>query len=651
MPAIKSLTLSVSVLVLLAAGAAQGASPAAPAFGGLSAPAISGASSAPAAPAFAPPAPPAIAPAAAVPVAPGANPFAPPVAVVPAPVPVAAQAAAPPAAEAPAFKPAAVPVAAAPAVDGAVADGDKVDEAALRYYASTRDLVRVGAEIRRLKALHPGWQPPADLFAKAETADESDLWALFAAKNFAGLDAAFAERAKAAPGWKPSADLAGKVAIERARFEMGAAAGTGDWTSVVAAAGRYPDALTCANIDLLWSLGEGYARIGNNAKSFDLYSYILKSCEDPAERLATVQKASQLLPPEGLAALTALGRPLANGSTEFASLRFDPVRTQMGKVASGESELAPDSAQLQAFADDIARSRNQGDALLFGWYLYAEKDFAGAIDWFKAAAKLGNDTKAQEGIILALRAGGQVEEAETFAEENRTRSADLAKVYVELVSTRLTENDSSATLEEAQLRSFVEAAELSKSALGAQSLGWNYLAKNKLDDARTWFEKSVEWQATKEGVTGLAIVAARSKNRGELREITAKYGDSFPELASVQLASAPRAAAPARKQAQAKPAGKATGNKNGGGDSTLLDEANAAFKARKYKDALALLDKRESLQGHNGGAEVLRGWANLKLGRFDEARRVFKQENSRRSTKDTRFGIGAVSNEQYNAWN
>ncbi|WP_152048560.1 tetratricopeptide repeat protein [Aureimonas psammosilenae] len=647
MPAIKSLTLSASLLVLAFAGTALASSPAAPDFGGAS---VSAPSASPAAPVFAAPAPvPASAPSvtrvpaalaiapppvSVAPVTPGVNPFSAPVAAAPAPT-----------AASPApgnFQPVVDP---ASATDEKAAEG-AVDEAALRYYASTRDLVRVGAEIRRLKTLHPEWQPPADLFAKNEKADESDLWALFSRKDFAGLDAAIAAKAKAMPGWQPSADLKSKMEVERARFEMGGATARGDWASVVAAAERSPGALTCPNIDLLWSLGEAYARLGNNARAFDAYAYLLKSCEDPGQRLATYQKAAQLLPKEGAEALAGFGRPLPNGSTEFASLRFDELRGQIGKVAAGESLVAPDLARLQAFAADIAQSRSQGDALLMGWYLYAQNDYAGAADWFRAASRLGDDPKATEGTILALRGDGKTPEAETLARENRTRSPEFAKIYVELLSSRLTENDASATLGENEMRDFSEAVERSKSALGAQSLGWNYLAKDKLEDARAWFAKSVGWQATKEGVTGLAVIAARSKNKGELKEITDRFGDSFPELASLQVAEPRKVAAKAQVQAPHK-------GKSGGGsaDASLMTQANAAFKERRYAEAISLLDKRQNLYGRNGGAEVLRGWANLKLGRYEEARRVFKAENSRRSTKDTRFGIGAVSNEQYDMWN
>ena len=670
MPSLKTFLLSSSILALASAATAGPLDVAAPDFGqptGLALASVAPASAAPAVPASL--GAPGTGAASTAAVVPGANPF-----VAPPPAPAPVQASAAPAAPG-AANPFAVPSpAAANASDpgkaasfdpdgspaagtDAAAEGDPnaIDEGALRYYASTRDLVRVGAEIRRLKSLHPDWQPPTDLFVSSATADESALWALFTKNDLPGLDAAIAARAKSQPGWKPSADLSQKIDTARSRAEISAAAARGDWNGVIAAAGKHPGALVCGNMDVLWSLGESYSRTGNYARAFDLYAYVLKSCDDSHERLATYQKASTLLPAPGTKSLAALGRPLPNGLVEFANQQFDVVRAAMGKVAAGESKDPVDPAVLQGLATEIGRSRSQGDAMLFGWYLYALEDFAGAADWFKAAAQLGPDPKAVEGYILSLRNGGHQDDAAALAYANRGRSPDVAKIYVEIVAGQLTDGNASATLDDNAVRRFSEVVDASKSALGAQSLGWNLLAHDRIDDARDWFAKSVEWQPTKEGVTGLAVVAARSKNKGELKTIKQRFGDDFPLLASFRE-SAPSRPANAGKAVvkTARTGGQARSGQGGGGDggasSAMMAEANAAFKAKDYRRTLEILDRRGAAYGRNGGAEVLRGWANLKLGRYDEARRTFKEENKRNSTKDTRFGIGAVSNEQYGMW-
>ena len=55
----------------------------------------------------------------------------------------------------------------------------EVDETALRYYAQTRDLKRLGAELRRLKTLYPDWDAPEDLFDAPTNISEQPLWDIF----------------------------------------------------------------------------------------------------------------------------------------------------------------------------------------------------------------------------------------------------------------------------------------------------------------------------------------------------------------------------------------------------------------------------------------------------------------------------------------
>src|SRR5580698_3977726 len=92
-------------------------------------------------------------------------------------------------------------------------DEAAVDESALRYYASLHNFDRANAEIRRLKALHPNWTPPTNIYSTAGAGvDEQPFWDLLAADRLDELHAAIALKEKAEPGWKPSRDLTTKVA-------------------------------------------------------------------------------------------------------------------------------------------------------------------------------------------------------------------------------------------------------------------------------------------------------------------------------------------------------------------------------------------------------------------------------------------------------
>lgn len=621
-------------LLLLSIGVTQ-AQVKAPDFG-TSTPALASSPTASAAPGVRPPsfAPASLgAPTISAPVAAGGNPFA-------AVRPTAAPAASDPSVAA--FQIA--PQANAPA--GATAETGP-DDTALRYYAAQRDMARVGAEIRRLKALYPTWQPPSDLFATGPKVNEQPVWDLFSTGDYAGAAALVAKLKGENAGWEPTADLSDKLADASVRATMVSAASNGTWPAVVDAARSRPSLLTCDNVDLMWNLGEALARGGDLARAYDAYAYVVTNCQDASQRMATVQKASALLPPQGTDALIALGRTSADGSSEFATLRFDALRAEMGRVASGVSSELPSPEELARFADFVGRERSGGDAQLFGWYFYGQKKWSEAADWFRAAGQIDTNPKNVEGTILALRQGGKLDAAGDLAYDNRDRAPEIEKIYIELVSEQLSSEEATARPGADAVRRFSDVVEDSRSALGAQSLGWYWIGQEKVETAKAWFEKSVNWEETSQGVIGLAVAAVRLKDAEALKGIKSRYGDRYPELAEFQSA---KAVANVAGLASPRVKARTASVRRDGGQDAALREAQRQFDAGNYKAALATLDQRQSTKGYNRGAELLRGWTNLKMRRFSEARAIFKAEDKKGSTKDTRFGIGATFNSQFNAW-
>ena len=604
---------------------------------------------------------------------PGANPFV--VVAAPQPAPAAAfaipgqagTAATAPNVGAPAF---AMPTAAA--VDGATAHpvANAVDERALRYYASTRDLGRVGAEIRRLKLLHPNWAPPADLFVEVNQVEEQPFWDRLAAGDVAGARAAIDAERERTPDWTPSADLTTKLADAEARGALAAATAAANWPAVIAAAQERPSLLVCGEMNALWQVGEAYARLGDMARAYDLYAYILAHCDVSAERLATWQKASSLLPPEGLSALSAFARTAPNGAGEFDSVRFADLRSAMGAVAAGTSSDPVDADRLATFGALVARTRSAEDAALIGWYAYGLQEWSTAGGWFQAAMSWGRDPKFVEGYVLSLRNGGDVSKALDLAYAKRAASPDLAKIYIEMMSERLTGEDgevadavmaseSESAIDPDMLKRFSAFVVDKRSALGAQSIGWHLFNRDKVTDAGEWFEKSVDWKPTEEGVTGLASVAARQNEPGKIAALKARYGETFPEIADIEVATAAperpaagttRSTRRASAQSSSRASTHGSVRRTKGGRDAMMSKAQAQFDAGSYEAALATLDQRQASRGKSRDAELLRGWANLKLSRWREARAVFKAQDEIRSTRDTRFGMGAVSNSQYRMW-
>ena len=78
-------------------------------------------------------------------------------------------------------------------------------------------MARTNAEIRRLKALHPNWTPPTNIYSAAGSGnDEQPFWDLLADDRLDELHAGIALRMKSEPGWRPSRDLTTKIARKEA---------------------------------------------------------------------------------------------------------------------------------------------------------------------------------------------------------------------------------------------------------------------------------------------------------------------------------------------------------------------------------------------------------------------------------------------------
>lgn len=422
-----------------------------------------------------------------------------------------------------------------PATESEAAGQQGPDLRALRYYASQRNLVRVGAEIRRLKALYPTWQVPDDLFSPVGGAEEQALWDLYSIGNYAEIRRRIASMQVANPQWRPSSDLLTKLDLGEARVRIASASNAGSWGQVISYASTSKDLLVCTNMDSLWRVAEALVKTQKLAKAFDLYSYILTNCADPHERLATFQKASVLLPAKGLDALLPLAAT-AEEQTSFSSIRFDRLRGRMGAVASGQEEGEISEDELQQFARYIDATRSAEDATLFGWYLYRLEYFEDSAAWFKAAAQVTRDPKPLEGYVLSLRNLDQADKAEEVAYKNRSKSPELAKVYVELVAEQLTDEDrddkdsKAAALTGERLKQYEDTVDDLKSPLGAQAIGWYYIDEKELATAEEWFDKSVKWEPTEGGVVGQAVIAARAKRMAELQKIKSTYQDEFPAL-------------------------------------------------------------------------------------------------------------------------
>lgn len=415
----------------------------------------------------------------------------------------------------------------------------KVDDSALRYYASNKDLKRLGAEMRRLKMLYPDWQPPKDLFSPVANVNEQPLWDIYKTGNYSAVRARIAQMQSSNPKWQPSDDLMQKLQMGETRSLIYRAYAQHRWQEVISTAQADPSILVCSDMQVLWNVGESFAQLRNYAQSFELYKYILTSCGDPAMRLATVQKAALLLPSEGMTSLISYGRIAADGTSEFENIGFDGIRRQIGEfIQHGDLSSVPSDEDLKRFVDFIQRTGSVADAGLIGWFFYAQEDWQMSNSWFIQAAQYERTPKNIEGVILTLRNLDRPEDALKVARRYLKASPGITKQYVEIVAESLTSEKPEITLKDKEFDGFEKIVADQKSALGAQALGWKYLNDGDKAKAKDWFTESVDWQPTEGGVVGLAVLASRAKDYKVLSSLKSEYLKDYASLDDFKIYTA-----------------------------------------------------------------------------------------------------------------
>ncbi|PDS80136.1 cellulose synthase [Rhizobium sp. L43] len=389
-----------------------------------------------------------------------------------------------------------------------------VDESALRYFASRGDKVRLQAEISRLQALYPNWVPPADPLAVPQNGDKQleAMWQLYSDGRYAELRKAIADRQAADAGWQPPADLLDRLDVAEARARLINASDLKQYATVVDIAAATPSLLTCSEVDVLWRVAEAFIQTERVQRGQDAYSYILKNCANPAERQATVEKASTLLSYQPMQALLALEKPAADGSREFDAIRDNLARRFM---AEGNDDpnlaIAPEYvARLEKLAGTEGLA---SDALLLGWYQLRRNNDAEAEKWFRAARAKQDTAAASQGLALALIARKAPEEAENVMFRWRADSDDASATYL-AATANLMALQPPADLAEDVLHRIASEVIARKYVPTAQQFGWYARSLNQFQTAARWFETALAWKPDDEpSAYGLVVTREQLNDR------------------------------------------------------------------------------------------------------------------------------------------
>ncbi len=576
-----------------------------------------------------------------------------------------------------------VEVAPAPGSGSAPAAG-KVDETALRYYARIGDGERLEAEIARLRALDPTWEPPKDLFAPQPTTpgiDETPFWNLASAGKVAEARAAIAEQRRKSPSWQPSDKLLQELDLAESAGRLRSASDTKRWQDVVDAAAANPEAVACNRLDNAWRLAEAYAELKQTDRAFETYKTIVTSCPKAKERRDTIFKASRYLSPDRLRELTALGAT-ANPATgeDYSTVRSAEAELETGRLlerlgaASAGSKAGALSAADLSRVQGVVRDRQDADgAIALGWYFQKQRNFAEARGWFSQANDWSPSDRAAEGLVLAYNGLGDKPQARAAAAPWKGKSTRVDQALKAVDPPRgpaggrggpqgpseldraLARQDYAACI--AIIRASI--ARSGPTAALLQQRGWCLLELKRPSEAEAAFAEAQVLAAREPAKAGVSAGGASTGGASAGTQIPSRnlsanglpqtatqaqenaYGQAIARLATGDVAGLardlPRANMTAAQKAEIRA-------------SLMATEANRALEDKRYHDVLRLLDARKELEPEPRNLGILRGWALYNLMRYDEAYNQFKAIDDRLSTEESREGVSITWKTIYHDW-
>lgn len=424
------------------------------------------------------------------------------------------------------------------AVRSEEASPSEADRAALRYFAREGNTARLEAELRRLRALYPSWQPPRDLLdPQSEDTEIQEIYDLAGEQRFDEARAALAARRQRDPSYEPPAALVELLETAKIREELRKASDAQNYAEVLRLAETNERVLTCEDVDSIWRVADAFAKTGQPQRAYDAYAYLINTCvdQDP-ERAATLQKAATTLDPTYVSRLFALGKTDAGGINEFQNARLAIVRGALARGGSEEAYVVP-FEWLELLADNARTGADLDDAMLVGFYLYRHGNPGEAAQWFRFALDNGHGADAAEAYIVALRATGDRENeflAREVAYQWRDQTPELMEAYLDAMATILTADPTGerklADVEQVSVDRFAPIVIEQRDANGAQALGWYAYNTCQYIIAEEWFISSANWVPTEAALYGLALARLRLGDKRGFEEIVDEWGPLYPSV-------------------------------------------------------------------------------------------------------------------------
>lgn len=508
---------------------------------------------------------------------------------------------------------------------------DPVQTAALYYYAKQRQSERVDAEITRLQVLHPGFMPPKDLYTASQAAvpDETSLWEMFTADDFTRIDAEIIRRQAEDASWQPTPDFQGKLIRKKLRVRMSELAQAEDWLALLDMSVGI-DPATETDVDLTWMRIDALSAVGDRDGLAHVFRGLL--ARDSSNRLSdeylvvTLQKALKDFPASEIRILAASLWPHQSDNYLPGALRLDIARKQIAEFNSTRDAAAVSEVELGLLSAEARKSRKAEDLSLLGWHdLKAEKP-ADAEKWFALAMQEAPGPEAAKGLYLSLYRQDDNKRAYDFAAAHLADLSDDPVFLMNVLSPRFGKPDKIA-LSEDVVRAYSTAILETSAADHAEILGWYAYNSRQFEAAEAWFKQSYGWEASADRVKGLALSLLRRGHKKDYAALKTQLGEIYPDIwAEISAAPTPKG----RKAAS-------VGEPKAGVKTSYVRHLDA----KDYSGCLREID-RLGQSATKPSIAVVRGWCELGLKRFGEARSSFESAmaGSGQVKSDAVYGAG-----------
>ena len=453
----------------------------------------------------------------------------------------------------------------------------RMDETALRYYASLGQKARVAAETARLAKLDPHWHAPDDLGStRPGRPDEAALWTLYKQGRLDDIAKAIALRQSVEPAWAPSEDLTAKIKTRQLRARILELAKAEDWHAIVESFKQTGIAWAKDDAEALWIIAEAYARENDCGEAYVVYRSILADHIDPAERRATIEHAIALIPMSYAEKLIAMGRKGA--IDEFQPIEIDITRARISAFLHDEPANDISSEELRRFQDFVHEAIDPNEPGLVAWYDFKRRDYAPALDWFKLAIGRGGDAMIAHGLAHTLLKLDMRREAEEVAFAWREPLVNNAILFIDILETDFTKEQPPFIDPERVVR-YAKVTMATESGEGAQALGWYAYNTCQYPLALQWFQRASAWLPKEATTYGYALSLQKLRKTREFREVVNRWDGLFPKTVALAFDDGMRRPPPPCEANAAMPSAPPRGP-------TIAVEAGPDWTGRTMEDTL-----------------------------------------------------------------